>query len=296
MRLRAPFAAALAVLAAAAPRLAHADAWSLAPGEYYSEIEAGRFVADTYYDAIGTRLTAASLTERRSLNTYNELGWKKGLSFVIGAPITSITDRAGTLDHTQTGLGDLLVGFRHPILKGSRALAAQLDWTAPLGYQTNAAPTLGDGLQSLTLSLSAGAGVTRMGFFDAGLGYRSRFKGKAWGQEDPSSPNYVALPYQNQVVWNVLAGAWVRNSLLVGAHLRGFATMQQGDAAADANVQRLGPELRYRVDDGLDVIAGSNHTASGRNIVHSDEYYVGVAYRKTKLNRLQGITGGTLRP
>jgi len=40
---------------AAVPSFARAGAWALNPGEYYSELKAGRFFADTYYDHAAVR-------------------------------------------------------------------------------------------------------------------------------------------------------------------------------------------------------------------------------------------------
>ena len=52
-----------------------------------------------------------------------------------------------------------------------------------------------------------------------------------------------------------------------------------------------GPVVLYRVDDGLDVYAGSWSTTAGRNTLRYREVYAGVAFHKTKLNRLQGFLG-----
>ena len=61
-------------------------------------------------------------------------------------------------------------------------------------------------------------------------------------------------------------------------------------------MHEVGPQLLYRVDDNLDAFAGSLHTASGKNVIHTDQYYVGVAVKRTRLDRLQGFLGGTKRP
>ena len=53
---------------------------------------------------------------------------------------------------------------------------------------------------------------------------------------------------------------------------------------------------RHRVDDNLDVFAGSWHTVSGKNALRLNTYYVGVTTKRTSLDRLQGFFGGTKRP
>ena len=50
------------------------------------------------------------------------------------------------------------------------------------------------------------------------------------------------------------------------------------------------------VDDRIDAFAGSWHSPVGKNVLHIDEYYAGVTWKATKLNRLQGFLGGAKRP
>jgi hypothetical protein len=47
------------------------------------------------------------------------------------------------------------------------------------------------------------------------------------------------------------------------------------------------------VDDRMDVFAGSWHTASGRNVLHTDQFFAGIAWKQTGLDRLAGAMGGT---
>src|SRR5438045_2771277 len=74
-------------LVAALPAAAHAGPWIPAPGEYYAQFEADRAYADTYLDADGGRRPLNAANERRSIDSYLELGWKKRLSFILAAPI-----------------------------------------------------------------------------------------------------------------------------------------------------------------------------------------------------------------
>jgi hypothetical protein len=62
------------------------------------------------------------------------------------------------------------------------------------------------------------------------------------------------------------------------------------------NIQLLGPVLVWRVDDRLDLVAGSWSTAMAKNALHYDQVYVALAFKQTKLNRLQGFLGGTKAP
>ena len=66
------------------------------------------------------------------------------------------------------------------------------------------------------------------------------------------------------------------------------------DRMSSAFEARVG--LRVVAHGRLDVFAGSWHTPSGRNTLALDQYYAGLAWKSTKLNRLQGFLGGDARP
>src|SRR5262245_61189893 len=95
---------------------AHAGPWLPAPGEYYSEMTAGRYSARTSYDRAGVRryFDFGGRLENRGLNLYNEIGWKKRLSVLVSAPILSVTRRSANsaFEQTSTGLGDINLGAR----------------------------------------------------------------------------------------------------------------------------------------------------------------------------------------
>jgi len=314
MRARALCLLSFIAAVAAAPSSARAGAWALSPGEYYSEFKAGRFFADTYYGDDAVRRVTTDVAEQRALTITNEFGWKKSLSWVLAAPVSSRTLRLGNFEQTQTGLGDLDLALKYRLRAGGTAAVMQFGWSAPLGYDAGSVPALGDGLQTLAGSLHVGHPLASLGFVELSGGWAQRFRGPMSGQkpllipghvrgsagQDSAviirNPDYDALAYQAQLRWSADAGVWVGSSLLLTGHYLGFNTQSHGDAARDDATQIIGPEVRYRVDDRLDVILGSNHSASGRNIRHLDEYYVGVAFRHTKLNRLQGLLGSKTLP
>lgn len=297
---------------------AHAGPWSLAPGEYYSGFMAGWFSSDFYYDQDGTKLPLAGggLWEERSLTSYSELGWKKNLSFVLGIPAVSVTRQFGQVHQAQnpvptaTGLADALIGFKWRFSNGRSATALELDWQPPLGYERNqfyshsdsaaagdlngdgdsldvnrlhqlGSPVLGDGQQNVTLSLLLGTAVGSRAFVEGSGGYRYRF------EED----------FADQILVNADAGFWATRSLLIGGQYLGeFAAAKSENPSRDPERQRVGPILVFRVDERLDVIAQTLHTAAGTNALHTDEIRVGVAFRQNKLDRLQGFMGGGAKP
>jgi hypothetical protein len=292
MRTRAVVIALLfaAVLVPAGVR-AQAGPWLLSPGEYYSEISGSKSFSDTYYDATGARFgfPLSQRYETRSLRFYNEIGWKKRFGLVLGVPLKSLTYNVPDVgyERTETGFGDLQIGVRIKLHAGARALALQADWLAPAGYQTRTFPSLGGGKQIAQERLLVGTSIARWSAFAEGeFRYLSFFE---------------ALPSQAGV--GAIVGKWFGSSLLVSGHYRygrvlntSVADLFSNTSSSDPRFQEVGPELRYRVDDRLDVFAGSWHTASGRSINHSDEFYAGMAFRQTKLNRLQGLIGNKSRP
>jgi hypothetical protein len=306
----------LAVICSTLP--AHAGPWSLAPGEYYSEFLAGWFSSDHYHDANGDKwpLAGGGLWEERSLLSYTELGWKKHLNFVLGIPAVSVTRQFGQAQQavhpvpTATGLGDALVGFKWRLANGKTAAALELDWKPPLGYERSrffahadsaaagdfngdgdsldvnrlnqlGSPVLGDGQNDVTVSLLLGTGIGSRVFVEGSGGYRYRFE----------------EAFADQIVASADLGIWLTRSLMLGGRYLGELNAQKSDnPTRDPERHRAGPILVLRVDERLDVIASTLHTVNATNALHTDEVFVGVAFRQNKLDRLQGFLGGGTKP
>ena len=147
-------------------------------------------------------------------------------------------------------------------------------------------PSLGNGVQQLSGRLSFGSGLPAgRGFLQLAGGYRS-----------------YAEDFRDRGVFPVLGdamegqadlGVWLGSSIMLSGHYE--TSYGLGDDPRPST-HVVGPELRYRVDDRIDVFAGSRHTAAGKNAFHQDGVYVGLAARHSSLNRTQGFLGGTRRP
>jgi hypothetical protein len=308
---------ALAAAAAVLPARARAEAWVPMPGEYAWDFRAGHFSADDFHGTDGTRstLTLGGLDERRSLRAAGEIGWKKGLAFFAHAPLVSATRRSGfeNLSWTDTGFGDLVAGLRLQLgPRGASALAVEASWKAPLGYSTSARlgrssvafldTTLGKGLApGDSANLIRNAGPSRLG-----EGQQDLQGLMWWGAPTPGLPGFLELGggyrYRfdapaDQMLARARLGLWLGSSLLVAGIYEGEIAVGDGDLTADEITQHLaGPLVVWRVDDALDVFAGSMHTAAAENALHRDQFYAGVSLRQIGLNRVQGLTGGTKRP
>ena len=323
----------LLVIAALVPS-AYAGPWQLAPGEYYSELRSGLFSADTYHDGDGNRLLLGGRWEERSSLWHTELGWKKRLSVAFTVPYTSVTLQRNAnpfYSATNTGLGDLRLGARYALKQpGATALALELAWSAPLGYRQGQytpldglaaerdsgawAPfnyarrysRLGDGRQALSLALLYGSALGRRGFLQLSGGAEYRYLMIA--QAKPGSVLMTVTgartsdPLQASSYFGTVSadlGIWVSRSLLFGGRYQGkmlASTNGDEEVELERELHLAGPFLLWRVDDRLDLMAGSWSTARVKNALHYDQYYVALTFKQTKLNRLQGFLGGTKAP
>jgi len=278
------FLAAL-LLGAFLVRSADAGPWTLPKGEKASTVIGDFFSADTYHDQDGSRrpLGGGGLIERRGITWAGELGWKKKASFLYSIPFASSSRRMGGGDHppyvpSATGFGDAHFGFKYALRSGRTASAIELNWKAPLGYeraptyfsddstdinvaeQTNN-PKLGEGQQDVSGILHFGTAIRHRGFAQAAGGYTYRF-------EAPEN----------------------------GGQYRGQISGQSGNPTRDSDRHLVGPVVLYRVDDRIDMYVTTLHTASAKNAVHTDAVYVGMSFKNTKLDRLQGYLGTTKQP
>lgn len=272
----------VAVLAALVlPAAARASAWMPAPGDYFTELRAGVFAADSYHDTQGDRTAFGGVYEERSLRAYTELGWKKRACVVLSLPIESITarDGSGAFDRTVTGLSDLTLGLHFQLTEGATALAVEADWKAPLGYRKQDFPRLGEAQQDFTGLVQLGSAIGSRAFVDAAGGYRYR-------ADEPA----------DQFIANADVGIWIGPSLLALGRYRGAIAAGSGATPTDKiSVQLAGPALLYRVDDRLDLVVGTFSTAAAKNEFHYDQVYVSLVFKQTNLGRLQGLLGGTHR-
>ena len=289
-------------------RSAQAGPWLPAPGEYYAELRGGMFSTDSYHNDDGDRLALPGKWEERSVRAVVELGWKKRASFFMSAPFVSATQRYETGTRTSTGLEDLRLGVRYGLHQGASALAAEFDWQGPLGYDRTSSvfgePLRDGGLEQLSLTLQYGTPIAKTGFLQLGLGGGYRFlslTGKGKHVTDPDDPDAPVIDEAKErwgvpLLGSADLGIWLTRNLLVAGRFAGSTTLSHGDLYPERTVHLAGPMLLYRVDDRLDLMAGSWSTAIAHDAPHYDQVYVGLVFKQTKLNRAQGFLGGLKTP
>jgi hypothetical protein len=274
---------ALALALSTLPSTAAAGAWLLPPGDWSSDVRGTFFSADTYYDLDGerTRLGGGGVIEQRSLSAWNEFGWKTRLGVFMAMPYVSTTRRFADDSRlpAQTVFGDMRLGARYALMAGATALSLNATWKAPLGYNRSIQPAPGLGQQDVAGTLAFGAPLAGRGFVEVEAGYNYRFEAPA-----------------DQLVASAGAGVWF-GSLLVGGRYEGAAAAGDGETPADKISEHLvGPVVLYRVDDHIDLSAGSLHTAAGENVPHTNRVYVALTVKQSGLNRLQGFLGNAQQP
>jgi hypothetical protein len=325
MSLRRTVAAALALatLTLAAPSHAAypvvSTPWVLKPGEFYSELTGSMFAANSFFDDERERPSLGGKLDQRELVSYNELGWKGRTTFWVAVPLVSrgFTRFSGGTS-TSTGLGDLDLGLRYRLKGGNTPASLSFGWTAPLGANRKLFPgsdgdggtdpasypphSLSDaadtslyfsqGLQSLRAGLDFGGPAWKHAFWTAGGEFRYRYL--EFLSTDKASHNARFLGGNASLGW------WLKPSLLVTGLFAGEWARSQSEnydrnLATDRDPMRLlaGARVTWRVDDRMDVFAGSWHVARGQNVIHYDQYYFGIAWRQSSLSRYAGAYGGT---
>jgi hypothetical protein len=306
---------------------AQAGPWLPARGEYSADLRGTLFTADTYRNDDGDRFPLGGTWEERSLGATVEMGWKKTYSLVLGAPFVSATAKQGSLSRTDSGLEDLLLGVRYGVKQGPSAVAVELDWKTPLGYsrtgsllshqvrEVGGAPEdslVTGGLQTLTLSLLCGGPIKDRGFWQLGAGFGRRFLSFSGADGKHVTDVLVhrtlrpdtlvrgvdqaAELWTHRLALSADAGWWFGRGLLIGGRYAGTVGLSHGDLYPDRTEHLVGPFILYRVDERLDVSAGSWSTFVGRSVLHRDEFYAAITFKQTHLNRLQGFLGGTKAP
>jgi hypothetical protein len=124
-----------------------------------------------------------------------------------------------------------------------------------------------------------GTPIRSSGFVQASWGYYHQFETSVDG-----------------MIHTAEVAVWLGSSILVSGHYEGAVSVGVSKPEeSDFYTHSAGPELRYRLDDRMDVFAGSWHTVAGSNVELENRYYVGFAVKQTRLNRLQGFLGGKRR-
>lgn len=273
-----------------------AGAWSLAPGEYYADLTGASFQTTGGFDGSGDRAALGGSVEQRSYRAWVELGWKPHVSLQFGLPLVSVTQRdaAGTVE-SQTGLEDFSVGLRWRLIDGPSAAALQLRWEAPAGYDRRLPPGLGDGLQKLSATAQFGGALGHRAFWQLGAGYRFQYKALT-DISDEVARNPTRWKWPEHMIANGSLAGWIGHVQVAGLFATDLSSFLPETSANRMASTAIGSRLTYRMDDRLDLFAGSWHTVSGKNSLDLNEYYAGIAWKSTKLNRLQGFLGGNARP
>jgi hypothetical protein len=140
-----------------------------------------------------------------------------------------------------------------------------------------------------------GGAAGRNGFWQASGGYVYDFMTLGKRESGTLAPTTTGQYVPGERNWSDHAtvsaayGFWLGRLLVAGLY-DGFLPVQTG-RGYEESAQRAGPRFTYRVDSRVDAFGGSWHTPGGRNSLHYDQFYAGIAFKTTKLGRLQGFLG-----
>jgi hypothetical protein len=278
-RLRIIAASALgATLAAAHP--CQAGPWMLTRNDYYIQLVGGGYTSDGIFNDDSERqlFPAGKDSAERAVNLYAEVGWRKNLDVIASLPFKQVYATASPpAQDVHTGFADALLALRYGWRGGDTPVSFQAGWRGPMGYDPHLSPSLGDGRQTVFGAALMGAALPQFhGFVQGSAGF-------GYGFERTSKDSS-----ETTIFYSGDAAVWAGQRVLLAANFHG-STSSTG--SLDESFMELGPRVTVRVDDGIDILAGSSHTMTGRNVVHANRFYVGVAFKATRLTRYQGFTG-----
>ncbi len=258
-------------------------AWTVSPGEWYSEVSASRLYASSRFlaDSRNAALPAQGRFQQFDAVSYSEIGWLKDLSFALAVPFSSRSVRRGSGTETVSGLSDLEIGLRYRLRPDAPGLVFEGAWQAPAGYNKYLDPRLGDGRQKFFGAIHAGTRLPGVpGFVQASRGF-------------------FFVSEDGELYWRtrVEAGVWVGSRVLVGGRYADEAPLSSANEIATlGHAYRAGSVLLVRLDDQFDLSAGADRQVAGRNVLEGTRFHVTLGFKQTKLNPMQGFLGGSRKP
>lgn len=255
--------------------------WTVGKGEWYSEASAARAYANgTFFvDGRDGAIQPAGRFQQVEVRSYNEIGWRKNLALILELPFTTNTWRFNRQTASISGLSDLRLGLRVRLRDDAPGLVLEGGWRAPLGYDKNVFPRLGDGRQKAWGSLHGGLRLPfAPGFVQASRGFL-----------------FVSEEGTLYSTTSVDAGLWFgSNVLLAGryADQLGWNATQEGQTLE--TFYAAGPLLMVRIDDHLDLSMGAMRRLAGRNTLEGTQIYVALGMKQSKLTPMQGFLGTKL--
>ena len=158
-------------------RSAQAGPWLPAPGEYYAELRGGLFSADSYHNDDGDRVSLGGKWEERSAPGDRRAGLEEARELLHERAVRQ-RDAALTRPAPAPARGWRTSGSAcaTACTRAPTALAAELDWQGPLGYDRTSSvfgdPLRDGGLEQLSLALLYGTPIAKHGFLQLGRGRR----------------------------------------------------------------------------------------------------------------------------
>jgi hypothetical protein len=243
---------------------------------------------DQFFDENGNDTTFADDSKFRDFTNdlYLEYGIRDWMGLVLNLPVKALSVDFGDSQPTlsNTGFGDLTAGLRFRTLQWPLMVSLQAETTMPTGYNSSVVvPALGDGVWNFAGRVLAGRSLYPIrGYVQGAAGYRLRTKNTSNDTE-----------YTNQVLYNLSAGYWVLEKLLVIGRWGGNKAVGEGikKDSFGGNVS-----LQYRISQFVNLSAGVFSTVGGTNTDAGTKFLVGIAFKGNQLGKYEGALSSTLEP
>lgn len=273
----------MAVLCPAAAFALEGGGWTVRPGEWYTEVGAARASAGAQFltDARDVAIPNNGRFQQVLLRSYSEIGWKKNASLLLDIPFETRSWRLQRQTSSVSGISDVTVGLRVRLRDDAPGLILDLGWRAPLGYDKNVFPSLGDGRQKLYTSINGGVKLPGLpGFAQASRG--------------------ILFVSEDGVVFSQTtadAAVWLGPNVLFGGR---YADQVAWNSASEVRplptLYAAGPVMVVRIDDRMDLSVAAMRRLYGRNSLEGTQITVALGMKQTKLGPLQGFLGVKKHP
>lgn len=282
---------------------ANAGAWTQKKGGYFLKIAGGRLSTGQEYDANGNLQRIAqefdavlqkSTYSEWVFQGYFEYGLTRSLTLIAnfpykiaGADRTELSDffPGGTRDTTfsTSGFGDLWASARLNVLRLPVVASLQGGVKLPLGYAKPGeipGPALGNGETEYQISLLIGQGFHPLPLYVSGeIGYRVR--NGALNDEILFGVE-MGYTYNNALLKLALTGVSNTRKPQVALEqtsplpLTGGENMASARLFGDHDLLKLNAGFIYPLSDALSLDGGVFHVISGKNIIASTMFQLGV--------------------
>lgn len=261
---------------------AYAGAWMLPKGQFYMELYAKHYYADSDFDSDSTGKIAKNKNgayHETYLEYKLEYGLFDKLSLLLNIPYKFALSEEDILYYTDqgeyrnTGLGDIALGFKYNVFQKPIVTSMQFKLFLPTQYDNNETPALGPEYAAGEIRLLLGKSFEKIpSFIGAEVGYKGR-GGKNTDDEIPYMFELGWFPNRRIMLKGLLdgveglAGSGPEEDYAKWGFSIGYSPIGEYSTTA------------YRTGKALNLELGYNNTFKGKNTGAGNEIVGKVIYQ-----------------